>query len=267
MQIIKSKLNINLPIKISWKSPDTLFCHLWCLFRSQKCLSIDVVVKSLEPFPHVPQKHQVFPICQSHSAVCPFLLSPIYFNLQKPSLVICGPQVSNYIFLDLIFSHVQIRKIVVLVSKNSPQTFSFPLCLFSLPRGAELSPVSMSCLCAPRVTGHSRCFNTALQVIADFLLSPYSVSRLRLGTISYTSLNPTYLVEGLVFHKCLLNSIQKIINLLSNHKYFAFSNFKCKSDLCLFLGCVNKVECNGNFVLHLIFIFLGLFYIHYPKLL
>lgn len=51
-----------------------------------------------------------------------------------------------------------------------------------------------------------------------------------------------------------VNSIQKITNLLSNHKDFAFSKFKCKLDLCLFLGCVNRVECNGNFVLHLIYI-------------
>lgn len=32
MQIIKSKLNIHSPIEMSLKSPDTLFCHLRCLF-------------------------------------------------------------------------------------------------------------------------------------------------------------------------------------------------------------------------------------------
>lgn len=46
-----------------------------------------------------------------------------------------------------------------------------------------------------------------------------------------------------------------------------FSPSKCTFDLCLFLGCVDAVECSGNFIVCLIFLFLYLFYVYYTKLL
>ena len=69
---------------------------------------------------------------------------------------------------------------------------------FLFPSGYPISPVQQSWvrpLCS-QGDGHPSCFNThhtTFPVTVDFLLSAYSVSSLRLGTTSYTSLNPKYL--------------------------------------------------------------------------
>lgn len=112
MKIMKCTLDICFPAELSWKSPGLPFGHLWCLlgvsFSTILGGSVDADVTELCTLSScVPDTRVVSSLSRPLSCLPshPSLLFPC-ICLQGPVLASVGPQVSHYIFLGLIFSHV-----------------------------------------------------------------------------------------------------------------------------------------------------------------